>query len=709
MKLNKLWLTSTKIAKRVEEEINILKSKFWINKNLEKTSNNPLKSIDKKWLKKLTLIFHHDKLQSKWLWELWNKITQNINELKQSWDKWDLEKLNLIYASIEKWDIQTLKKILNLTDEELVWLNKILSEQKYIPKLEQLPVEFKNINWVSDIKNPELIEEFKSGIYEPVSEIKNSRKIIESEIIESKITENVSKLDKILLNIERLKLSFASKWEKISELFSKTLLEAKNYILWLKKSIKTIKIPVIKWKSWEVQLIDWWKVKIWDKTLNVSKNGENYILKDNNNVIYVIYEWKVGNSIWWYTLKRGWDKLIFKKLLTKNEKLIKDFDKIPKSQHAEDLLSEYPRLKPIDTLEIDWNTFYFSNIISWKGGRDSVVWFIDIGWKIESRLFYKSVSDGWWRASSWERIRWWYSKWEDIKKIEINWTNVGYSYTTTTKVNDGIWKKLEKLNVIKSKDITPGDIMHAFLNLHTDKEIKNYNKYLHELEIEENKILQTLKEWSDEFEDAIYDIQTRLLKKYNLEGKEFWINMDAMKWKTHIFNDWWELDIFRETWKPGELKHDFEGNSINNIRSHFHDLKYENGFIPNFNSWPIRTDIVDHAKVWKTKIDIFEWEIKWVKVEWHMAQSIDDPNKIWISNIRLVDSKINSFWIDGTFINSWILTNKPYEYSRSLPTWIANKKETYTDITPILAELKPIREYKAYLASLNENKKVVNW
>jgi len=316
MKLNKLWLTSTKIAKRVEEEINILKSKFWINKNLEKTSNNPLKSIDKKWLKKLTLIFHHDKLQSKWLWELWNKITQNINELKQSWDKWDLEKLNLIYASIEKWDIQTLKKILNLTDEELVWLNKILDKQKNIPKLEQLPavridnlpVEFKKIDWISDIKNPELIAEFKSGIYEPISEIKNSSKIIEAEVIESKITENISKLDKILLNIEKLKLSFASKWEKISELFSKTLLEAKNYILWLKKSLKLKRIERLKSnleniKSWEFievssesskytfEKVSEWKFKLISSNSENTKSIEKRIWKESD--IIVLPSWEI--------------------------------------------------------------------------------------------------------------------------------------------------------------------------------------------------------------------------------------------------------------------------------------------------------------------------------------------------------------------------------------------------------------------------------
>jgi len=714
------------------------------------------------------------------LWELiWDKWLQMIKQLWEmfiSWKNWDIAMLLVTIAGLIAWWAGAVKflakagkmgktakiawKIQNKANkiDDIVWWagiwhmtwafswpwNKLkqtaIAKKEQLPalKAENLPVEFKKIEWVSDIRNPELIAEFKSGIYDPISEIKNSSKIIEAEVIESKIVENISKLDKILLNIEKLKSSFASKWEKISELFSKTLLEAKNYILWLKKSLKLKKIERFKLPGWE-KLKEWaifshsWYnfrvVRVWENwkvTISSISKKENWVV--------AIFDIKVDNfnedMIRWIE-KNRYVKIYGEKSditqkehlkkkpkkIDKSKELLRNFDNLPKSPHAQELLEKYPELKPVDTLEIDWKTFYFSKVqVKWD--YEEVVWFIevtkkDINWnnikKLESKYFYKSNSDGWWRASPGERTYGGYSKATEHEN-GIKWA----SYTVTTKVSIEIWKKLNSIKKVKSEK----NISTHFLDIRTQKEYENYLKYEKEfLEIKQKLIKKAKKaktqEEADEIISEIENEQDRLIEKYDIPDR-FWINTESFVKETHLFDDSEidEMKGLRKKWNPWNFIKEFKWEDITSIKKYFRDLKYPDKFIPNFGRWPIRTYYDNHTIAWKTKVDIFEWELNWQKVEWHMAQNLSNPDQVWISNIRLKWTKVNSNWIDETFINSWILNNKPFEYKSQLPSSLQKWKlikEKYIDLTPVLAELKPIREYKRYLASLDEGKKVVNW
>jgi hypothetical protein len=84
-----------------------------------------------------------------------------------------------------------------------------------------------------------------------------------------------------------------------------------------------------------------------------------------------------------------------------------------------------------------------------------------------------------------------------------------------------------------------------------------------------------------------------------------------------------------------------------------------------------------------------------------MSSSLDDPNKVWISSIRFEDWKVSSFWNDVEFINSWVLTSKPFEYIKQLPSlfdwWWLTRINNYYDITSVLESLQPIAKYKEFL------------
>jgi len=334
--------------------------------------------------------------------------------------------------------------------------------------------------------------------------------------------------------------------------------------------------------------------------------------------------------------------------------LLESFDSLPKSPLAKNILAKYPELKPIDGLKIEWKQFLFSPVINWP--RPEVVWFVEINWKREPRLFYKSNSDGGWRATT--GMRWDYAYSKGKESVD------NYSYVTTTKLDPVLENKL---NEISKK-----------LNISW-----------------ENLPLFSIGDWYN---------------KAPFYKEQFWKEVKS-------FDDWWVLDVFRKKWRPWHWRIDFktidkDGNErplmLWEVKIHLKSLddKYPDGFIPDFSKWPIKNYETHHTIAWPVKVDVFEWMLNGKKIEWHIAHSKNNPSQVWILNIRPKDSKITSFGTDSEFINSWVLTSKPFEYTSQLPISFNRQvknwkwdyrdviKNYYYDITDVLPILRPIREYK---------------
>lgn len=77
----------------------------------------------------------------------------------------------------------------------------------------------------------------------------------------------------------------------------------------------------------------------------------------------------------------------------------------------------------------------------------------------------------------------------------------------------------------------------------------------------------------------------------------------------------------------------------------------------------------------------------------------DKKGRVWIEGINVVDSPVNTFGVRSQFINSGILTKKPFDYhdnncglTRGIGKRYFNKR--YDDVTPFLDQLPPIQKFR---------------
>ncbi|MBF0315976.1 MAG: protein kinase family protein [Oligoflexia bacterium] len=145
-----------------------------------------------------------------------------------------------------------------------------------------------------------------------------------------------------------------------------------------------------------------------------------------------------------------------------------------------------------------------------------------------------------------------------------------------------------------------------------------------------------------------------------------------------------------------------------------------NRFIPDFKNWGGQSYEMDHKMLGKGKVYIFEGELNGQKVEWHMAVT-DRKNALgekpmWIQNIKIKDAPPTLAGVDSTNINAGFLLTKPMEYGsqiegippenlgllqavgRKTPKeTLAIESGSYYDITPLIAKMCPIKEFKKFL------------
>lgn len=510
--------------------------------------------------------------------------------------------------------------------------------------------------WISEDKLNKTMNEIKNIEKKPWKSVKLSeQKIVKSDLKDN----NVKNYKKEEVNTKHFKEKDNLTW------IDKEISDLENEIKVIDEKVRNV-TDQLKWRNWyKKPNLEEEKKKLAKESIKLQQ--EKIKLEKELNELKKQKKENLNNFKW-----NKDEKLNKENDVNSNEKinknkeakndiqdLVKNFDKLPKSKRTENIIKEYPELKPVEWIEIDWQKFLFSEKINdWH--YEYVIWYVEKDGKYVPRLFYKSRSDWWWRWTPWVynefNHMWRFSKWEMFK-----YENKDYSYVVTTKSSDELNNLLDKLT-------------------------KNQSEIWVYMDIIKGKYFGVYKDW---------------------EKPKDWYStwVENFMYETKSYDDKWVLSEFKKVkpWHLDEIEQLKKAQNLKEVTDFFKsfDDKFPEGFIPIFSKWPIKSFEMEHTIAGKTKVDVFEWELNWQKIEWYMAQAENNPAQVWIWNIRLKDAKINTFWVDDTFINSWVLNLKPFEYPEQLPKSMKIKAEEkfnkYYDITPFLSHLKPIREYIDYL------------
>lgn len=292
---------------------------------------------------------------------------------------------------------------------------------------------------------------------------------------------------------------------------------------------------------------------------------------------------------------------------------------------------------------------------------------IEVNWK---NFAFSKVINNWWRL-------------EAIWYVEKNWTLEARLFYKSN--SDWWWRSSPWMR--NDWAYSKGEMIKNHSYTTTTKVDPKIDNFLNS---------QKQEPW-DEISKFFWEVSKEYEVTYPVNGKAF---------KNEV--SWVNLDHFNENnLQPWYLKN-VNAKNNNEFIKLLTSLNYEKWFLPNFKKIS-RSYEFDHTIAWKTRIDVFQAKLNWRDIEWHFAQADSNPNQIWISNIRYKDTKISSFWTDKDFINSWVLTSKPFEYWSQIPNFLKWDNNhivgtKYYDITEALWELKPIKEYKLFLEKERINK-----
>ncbi|MCC7345293.1 MAG: protein phosphatase 2C domain-containing protein [Deltaproteobacteria bacterium] len=340
-------------------------------------------------------------------------------------------------------------------------------------------------------------------------------------------------------------------------------------------------------------------------------------------------------------------------LLTQDE--LAGLDRLNKRPHVKEILHD-PTLRPVTKVTVGDQTFYLSRVIETVDERGEVrphvlalVPVKENGQTVlKRRFFYKSNSDGGWRASPYI-LGGKYAK------------GVGKHYTQETQPIPELNAHFQKL------EEAAGGVTKVRM---TDAEFDKY------IDVGSPLLNQ--------------DAQGTMLAGF---GKEVMFPSNVGMTNIGALQP-------GAAFKAGA----YSGASDPAIVPKLASLTYPEGFIPDFAQAPAKTYTETHTLLGKITCREFQGGYLVEKgsgrrrpVVWTMAE--DANGRTWVKSIRYTDSKVNSYGVYDEVIDSGIITSKPLEYaeqSYKLPAeYRPDFNGQYVDITPALHMLKPIRDYRA--------------
>ena len=305
-------------------------------------------------------------------------------------------------------------------------------------------------------------------------------------------------------------------------------------------------------------------------------------------------------------------------------------------------LMKYSAFRPVVEVEVEDRKFLLSRVIKGDGSqRDQIFMYYHSEKfdKLYPRILYKSKSDGGWRSCPGSDGFGHYSK------------GKGIHYTQETKPHEDLIKAIE---VVENKFPVKGN-GHDFLEYY-------------------------------------FDFTT------NPDNMPEWLTYGP---ETRQFDDGGTLTEFQQ-FPPGD--YDLDHFKDIDFSAAFNQFNFNKPglekFLPNFIETPLRTMQVEHTLLGPTTEEVFPAELQGRPIEWVMAY--DKQGRVWVDRIAPVDAKINSYGVRSDVIDSGALTNKPLDYKFQVTALkdglekIEFEENTqYKDITPLLDNLRPIKEFRA--------------
>ncbi len=336
--------------------------------------------------------------------------------------------------------------------------------------------------------------------------------------------------------------------------------------------------------------------------------------------------------------------------------------------------------QPIDVVEIEGYRIFMSPVIR-GGSRDTVIGYVFNNEGVaQLRLYYQSRSDGGWRLNAPDNH-------QSLSKGIVH-QQYGYRhYSRECKPHEDLVGKLEQLAIHRSP--------YGY-----DKQQVCRGQY---------KNQHNLQQYMQETTEPYYSDGPRLPVDFPAR----YGTLNAGEKTVFLGNK-----VMRGQIYAGE-KYTFPIEDI-------HSIEYPSDFIPDFSRDPIRTYYQSHTifssedtegrlsrdvriEVYESTIVVQEEEKD--KLYWHMATS--PQGKVWVEKIVPESSKVNSYGTYNRVIDFGILDLKPVDYWDQVPS-VPDRYKTnlkgwdgdYTDITPFLGELLPIKLYRQYRVDTKDVKKV---
>lgn len=309
-----------------------------------------------------------------------------------------------------------------------------------------------------------------------------------------------------------------------------------------------------------------------------------------------------------------------------------------------------PEMFPRQEIRIGSKTMYLSGVL--KGSRPHAVLYSTIekdGKQVTvPRMLYKSNSDGGWR------VGYGISHGRYVKEAHAGQAH----YTQETKLHPDI---LDALELAEPIDDTNLEITGKLLDIFTTDNPGA---------IEANTAESEISYYKDPSTDAKFAPARRISAGYL------------------------ETEIADELKVAG---FDSIGAYFESLDGMFDAMP---GFVPDFTKLPTQTHAREHTMLGEILVDDYTGVYGNQAVVWSMAR--DKDGAVWIENIRLANNEVSSYGNFTEIFDAGLLTNKPLEYPDQADglkemTEKVPHKSGYVDITPVLARLKPIRQYKQAL------------
>jgi len=307
-----------------------------------------------------------------------------------------------------------------------------------------------------------------------------------------------------------------------------------------------------------------------------------------------------------------------------------------------------------EIIELGNSTFYISEVHV-RNERQEAIALVDTGRGVlQPRLMYKSDSQASWRCT-------------DALKLDegdvIFGKGSGISYTQETRVIAEISSALDTLSQGYVRDISDSSLNNLIENTFLLDNLIRENLYTYGEEIRVGSVRREIG----------YEMIDYVMNHYNIpiSARGDYINMKTRVLDSSVYN----IDFSQLL--------DVNGNS----------------FIPDFTSNHIGTRTRVHELTGSSyTLETYQVNYNGRDINWEMAYDV--YGRVWIEGIYFADTEVSSYGTYSEIINSGILTLKPFEYATQTGGLIPGRQmypfsERYNDITPLISNLQPIRQFRA--------------